>query len=85
MALGVIETYVEKEPNGTAGEALEILLPALVEGAIERPGDTDIYKFKVSDGQSLAFEIETPGSSIQLFMFLFPAREVLAWCLLCKG
>ena len=61
MALGVIKTYLEKEPNGTAGEALEISLPALVEGAIERPGDTDIYKFKVRDGQPLAFEVETPG------------------------
>ena len=60
-ALGVIKTYDENEPNGTAGEALEISLPALVKGAIERPGDADIYKFKVSDGQPLAFEIETPG------------------------
>ena len=58
---GVIESYVEEEPNGIADEALEISLPALVEGAVEGPGDADIYKFKVRGGQPVAFEVETPG------------------------
>ena len=31
-----------------------------VEGAIQHPGDVDIFRFKAGSGQALAFEIETP-------------------------
>jgi hypothetical protein len=37
-----------------------LTLPALVEGTIGHPGDVDNFKFKVTEGQQLAFELETP-------------------------
>ena len=52
----------ERAPNETPDQALEIRLPAIVEGVIERPGDIDHFKFKVESGQKLVFEIETPDA-----------------------
>ena len=50
----------EIEPNDVLAGAVELDIPRLVHGRIDRPGDVDTFRFKVSDGQSLAFEIETP-------------------------
>ena len=55
-----LNTVKEREPNDTASQALEITLPTLIEGIVERPGDVDSFRFKVKAGQQLAFEIETP-------------------------
>ncbi len=52
----------EEEPNDTSGQAKALSIPMTVEGAIQRPGDVDDFKFEVESGQALAFEIETPGS-----------------------
>ncbi|MBM3803969.1 MAG: hypothetical protein FJW26_16825 [Acidimicrobiia bacterium] len=52
----------EIEPNETASQALEVTVPTLIEGTIERPGDVDNFRFKVGTGQQLAFEIETPDA-----------------------
>ena len=50
----------EIEPNDVPVQSLGFEIPSLVHGRIDRPGDVDTFRFKVSDGQSLAFEIETP-------------------------
>jgi hypothetical protein len=50
----------EKEPNDTPAQALELPVPALVEGVIARPGDTDWFQIQAKAGDKLAFEIETP-------------------------
>ena len=42
-------------------------MPTVLEGATERPGDVDIFKFKVEAGQGLAFEIETPEKGPPFF------------------
>ncbi|MSO22139.1 MAG: hypothetical protein EXQ58_02555 [Acidobacteria bacterium] len=52
---------LETEPNDSPSDATEISIPAIVEGAIARPGDVDFYRFRVEPGQKLAFEIETTG------------------------
>ena len=52
----------EQEPNESVTQALEIAVPAVIEGTIERPGDVDYYRFDVTEDQSLAFEIETPDA-----------------------
>jgi hypothetical protein len=44
-----------------------IPLPALLEGTIDRPGDTDRFRFNVNDGTRLAFEIETPVKQAPFF------------------
>ena len=50
----------ETEPNDRTGGALPISVPTVIEGAIARPGDIDIFRFRAEPGQRLAFEIETP-------------------------
>lgn len=50
----------EEEPNDWASRAAKLSIPMTVEGAIQHPGDVDIFRFKAGAGQALAFEIETP-------------------------
>ncbi len=57
---GVLTSVKEGKINETLEQALEITLPVIVEGAIERPGDIDYFEFEVQAGEKLAFEIETP-------------------------
>jgi hypothetical protein len=63
----LLSSVSEHEPNDALAQAAEISIPAIVEGAIQRPGDIDNFKFKVKAGQKLAFEIETPGVGPPLF------------------
>ena len=57
----------EGPSNNSFEQAVEVSLPALVEGAIEHPGDVDTFKFQVGTGDRLAFEIETPESRTPRF------------------
>jgi len=50
----------EKEPNDEPAQTAEAKIPALIEGAVAHPQDTDCFKLQVKAGQTLAFEIETP-------------------------
>ena len=63
---GPVTRAVEQEPNETRSQALEVEVPSIIEGAIERPGDVDYFKFRVESGQKVAFEIET-GRNPSLF------------------
>jgi hypothetical protein len=54
-------SFVEIEPNDDAAHAQLISIPAVLEGAIQHPGDMDSFRFKVESGQMLAFEVETPA------------------------
>ena len=58
---------VEQEPNETADQAVEIPLPVLVEGVIERPTDVDTFKLKIPAKAKLAFEIEGPKAVTPIF------------------
>jgi hypothetical protein len=49
----------EVEPNDLPGAALELAIPAIVEGTVGSPGDVDHYRIRVLTGQALAFEIQT--------------------------
>ena len=53
----------EVEPNDLPEQAAPILLPQLLEGAIQRPGDVDWFRFEVAAGTSLALELETPEAA----------------------
>ena len=55
------DSFAENEPNDGIDQALEVsAIPAVLEGAIDRPGDVDVFRFNVNPGDLLAFEIETP-------------------------
>ncbi len=53
----IVPVVKEHEPNDRAAEALNVELPVIVEGTIDRPGDSDSYRIHVTAGQALAFEI----------------------------
>ena len=57
----------EGSSNNSFTQAVEVSLPALIEGSIEHPGDVDTFKFQVATGDRLAFEIETPESGTPQF------------------
>lgn len=67
--------WTEKEPNDDSGRATEVALPGLIQGSIDRPGDVDTYRFKLSSAQRLAFEIQTPGLSPPHFTPRFEIRD----------
>ena len=50
-----------------APQVWDLSVPALVEGAIERPGDVDSFKLRVAPGRQLAFEIEAPQAAYPKF------------------
>lgn len=58
--LTIPSVVMEREPNETVEQALEVSVPALIEGTIDRPEDVDSFKFKVKGGDKLALEIQTP-------------------------
>ncbi len=64
----------DQEPNETVPQPLNV--PALITGAIDPSGDMDRFRFKVTAGQMLAFEIETPG--VKPFDFI-PSLVILDW------
>jgi len=59
----VLTVLSEKEPNDVSSVAMEIVLPVLINGSIDHPGDIDRFRFKVTTGKRLAFELETPESA----------------------
>jgi len=58
-AVAELRVVRESEPNDLPAEALEITIPAIIEGTVGFPGDLDHYRIRVSAGQALTFEIQT--------------------------
>ena len=50
----------DQEPNDSTEVAQELTLPGFAEGRIDFPGDVDRFRFRVTAGQALAVEVETP-------------------------
>ena len=51
----------EREPNDGTSEAPSVSLPAVIEGAIDHPGDIDCFRFIAKSGETIVFEIQTPN------------------------
>ncbi len=80
----VIEPYYgeapDKEPNDTPDQAFETYLPAILAGAISKPGDVDYYKINVKAGEELTFADAGPMvlSSLQpVVQILKPDQSVV--------
>ena len=54
-----VSNVQEREPNDDVSQAANAAIPALLEGSIARPGDLDLYRFRVNAGDKLAFEVQT--------------------------
>lgn len=76
----LIEPYVgeapDQEPNDTLAGAFETHLPAVLTGAISKPGDLDHFKFTARAGQTIVIENSSDkvGSSLQPVIAILDAN-----------
>ena len=79
----LIEPYygesADREPNDTPEDAVEVFTPAILVGAISKPGDVDYYKVTVSAGEQLVFENGAAmlGSALQPVVSIYDADQAL--------
>ena len=79
----LIEPYYgessDREPNDTPDEAVEVYTPAILVGAISKPGDVDYYKVNVRTGEQLVFEDGAAmlGSALQPVVSIYDADQTL--------
>lgn len=57
FALDAMPDSFETEPNDTNPQALPLMLPAIVNGRMERTGDEDVFRFAGRAGDSLVAEV----------------------------
>lgn len=81
--LGAVATDVpESEPNDTVEQAQAVQPTCVVRGAIEAPGDADVYAFEGRAGQEIVAEVlaRRVGSPMDsLVQVLGPDGAVVAW------
>jgi hypothetical protein len=79
----LIEPYygesADREPNDTPEDAVEVYTPAILVGAISKPGDVDYYKVTVQAGEQLVFENGAAllGSALQPVISIYDADQAL--------
>ena len=79
----LIEPYygesADREPNDTPEDAVEVYTPAILVGAISKPGDVDYYKVTVQAGEQLVFENGAAmlGSALQPIVSIYDADQAL--------
>lgn len=57
FAVDRLPETVEKEPKNAPKRAQKVKLPSIVNGRIERPGDSDVFAFKGKRGETVAIEV----------------------------
>src|SRR5580704_4161567 len=79
----LIEPYygesADREPNDTPEDAVEVFKPAILVGAISKPGDVDYYKVTVTAGEQLVFENGAAmlGPALQPVVSIYDADQAL--------
>jgi hypothetical protein len=79
----LIEPYygesADREPNDTPEDAVEVFTPAILVGAISKPGDVDYYKVTVKAGEQLVFENGAAmlGSALEPVIGIYDADQAL--------
>ena len=48
---------LEREPNNTVSTAQHVKLPLIVNGRIDKPGDTDVFRFEGKAGEEIVAEV----------------------------
>jgi hypothetical protein len=56
LEVGDDQEFLESEPNDDSETATAVTAPAVMNGVIEREGDSDYFKFTAAKGQRLIFE-----------------------------
>ena len=57
FAVDTLPEILEREPNNGPTQAQRISLPAIVNGRIDRPGDTDVFAFEAGAGSVIIVEV----------------------------
>ena len=57
FALDDLPECLEKEPNNKLGEAQPVVLPLIVNGRVDRPGDWDVFRFEGRRGDEVVAEV----------------------------
>lgn len=57
FAINTLPEAFEKEPNDSADEPQQILMPLIVNGRIDEPGDRDVFCFPGRAGQIISIEV----------------------------
>ena len=57
FALDTLPEAVEREPNDTPANAQRVILPIIVNGRIQQPGDTDVFSFEGRAGMKVVAEV----------------------------
>jgi len=71
----------EREPNDDESDAMEVILPVILNGKIDAPGDRDLYRFEAAAGETLVAEVHARrlGSPLDSLLRLLDATgKVLA-------
>lgn len=76
--VGTLPEMMEAEPNDTPAAAQKIVLPAVVNGRIGKPGDRDVYRFEGRAGQQVVAEVRARrlGSPLDSYLKLADAAGV---------
>lgn len=57
FAVDTLPECLDKEPNNSQGQAQPVTLPIIVNGRIDKPDDTDVFRFEGRAGQQIVAEI----------------------------
>jgi hypothetical protein len=76
LAWADVPVTAEREPNDSADTAQPLMLPAVVSGRFDRPGDRDWYSFAAKSGEAITIDLlcerlDFPGDP---FVLVFDAK-----------
>jgi len=57
FAVDTLPECLEKEPDNTAGNAQPVVLPVIINGRIDQPGDEDVFRFNGNAGEPIVAEV----------------------------
>lgn len=81
-AVDTLPEKTEAEPNNTLSEAQAVDLPAVVNGRVAAPGDTDLFRFEGTSGDQVVIEVlaRRLGSPLDsLVQLLDSSGGLVAW------
>jgi hypothetical protein len=76
---GSFDAVKEQEPNDSPGTGQKIALPAAVEGALNKAGDVDFYRFEANAGDEIGVQVVTDLKKVSpVLQLVGPGGTVVA-------
>src|SRR4051812_45990265 len=60
--VGTLQDVAEKEPNDEPAKAQAVMLPAVVNGRLDKPGDVDVFAVTLKKGDTLVASVDAHRS-----------------------